>query len=245
MIVARVAVTPPGFSHACSGVHQSDGVFRALFAQHNKALTRYCRSLVGHEDDVGDVMQNAALRALLALRRGVVPIQERAWLFRIVHNEAMSLLRSRRPLLTLDEDLPAPADDPEWTALIKERLAETLDDVDALSPQVRQIVLMGTVCGLSRDEIAGQLGLTPAAVSHAHSQARARLKADRIARELPCELVRLVIGNRDGRRRRTAAVRAHVRGCRSCRAWLREEQGVRAAGSIFIPVLLAGPGRIR
>jgi RNA polymerase sigma factor (sigma-70 family) len=236
MTLARVTATPPSISQDNGGEKQTDDAFQALFARHSEALTGYCRSLVGNEHDAGDVMQNVALRALLALRRGVVPTQERAWLFRIVHNEAISLFRARRSLITLDEELPATADDPERAALSKEQVAETLNDLGALGRGVRHIVLLGTVRGLSRDEIADQLGLTPSAVSHTLSQARARLKADRTARELACEVVRSVMSNRDGRRRRTAAVRAHLRGCQSCRTWLRQERRGRIVGFIPIPV---------
>jgi len=196
-----------------------DRRFEELFGRHRDALAGYCRTLVDDEDDVNDVLQNVALCVLLAFRRGVKPSRERAWLYRIAHNEAIGLHRRRALAGRAEQPLAAVSDGPELAALVKERLAETLDDVNALRDRPRQVLLMRELSGLSREEIAARLGLSPEAVSHELSQARARLRADRIAREIPCQAVRAILSDRDGRRRRTAEVRAHVRGCQACRAW--------------------------
>jgi RNA polymerase sigma factor (sigma-70 family) len=196
-----------------------DRRFEELFGRHRDALAAYCRTLVDDEDDANDVLQNVALCVLLAFRRGVKPSRERAWLYRIAHNEAISLQRRRALADRAEQPLAPVSDGPELAALVKERLAETLDDVNALRDRPRQVLLMRELSGLSREEIAARLGLSPEAVSHELSQARARIRADRVAREIPCEAVRAILSDRDGRRRRTAEVRAHVRGCQACRAW--------------------------
>jgi RNA polymerase sigma-70 factor (ECF subfamily) len=198
----------------------ADRRFEELFAHHRDALTAYCRNLVD-EDDVNDVLQNVAMCVLLAFRRGVHPPRERAWLYRIAHNEAMALHRRRALAGRAEQQLPVASDGPELTALVNERLAETLEDVNALRDRPRQVLLMHELWGLSREEIATALGLSPEAVSHNLSQARARVRADRTAREIPCESVRAILSDRDGRRRRTGEIRAHVRGCQACRSWQR------------------------
>jgi RNA polymerase sigma factor (sigma-70 family) len=212
-------VVPAGLRHT-DRQRIDDRRFEELFDRHRDALTGYCRALVDDENDANDVLQNVALGVLLALRRGVQPARERAWLYRIAHNEAMSLHR-RRTQSERAEQLPPPADDsPERATLVKERLAETFEDVNALSARPRQVLLMHELSGLSREEIATRLHVSPEAVSHDLSQARARIRADRTAREVPCESVRAILSDTDGRRRRTAAVHAHLRGCRACRSWL-------------------------
>jgi RNA polymerase sigma factor (sigma-70 family) len=199
----------------------ADRRFEALFGRHRDALAGYCRTLVDDEDDVNDVLQNVALCVLLAFRRGVKPSRERAWLYRIAHNEAVSLYR-RRPLADrAEQEVPAVSDGPELVALVKERLAETLEDVNALRDRPRQVLLMHEFAGLSREEIAARLELSPETVSHDLSQARARVRADRAAREVPCASVRSILSAGDGRRRRTAEIRAHLRGCQACRSWQR------------------------
>src|ERR1700680_1141913 len=82
-----------------------DRRFEALYARHWQALSRYCQALVKDEHDALDVLQNVALRAMLALRQGAQPKRERAWLYAIAHNEAISLLRRRPPPAPLAEHL--------------------------------------------------------------------------------------------------------------------------------------------
>jgi RNA polymerase sigma factor (sigma-70 family) len=199
----------------------ADRRFEELFTRHRDGLSGYCRTLVDDDDDVNDVLQNVALCVLLAFRRGVRPSRERAWLYRIAHNEAVNLHRRRVVADRAEPELPAVSDGPESAALLKERLLETLEDVGALRNRPRQVILMHELSGLSREEIAARLGLSPEAVSHELSQARARLRADRVAREIPCEAVRATLTARDGRRRGRAEVQAHLRGCQACRAWQR------------------------
>ena len=198
-----------------------DRRFEELFGRHREALAGYCRALVDDEDDVNDVLQNVAICVLLAFRRGVKPPRERSWLYRIVHQEAASLHRRRALAGRAEEELSVVSDGPERTALVNERLAETLEDVNALRDRPRQVLLMHELWGLSREEIAAALGLPPEAVSHNLSQARARVRADRTAREIPCESVRAILSDTDGIRRRTAGIRTHLRGCRACQSWQR------------------------
>ena len=89
----------------------SDRAFAVLYERHHQALYRYCRAIVRHEDDARDVLQTTMARALAALARGVPDAPMRPWLFRIAHNEAISVLRRRRPAVELEQapDLAAPS----------------------------------------------------------------------------------------------------------------------------------------
>jgi RNA polymerase sigma factor (sigma-70 family) len=78
--------------------------FTVLYQRHHQALYRYCRSIVRDEDDAQDALQSAMMRALAALRAGERDLAVRPWLFRIVHNEAVSILRRRRPEVGLVEE---------------------------------------------------------------------------------------------------------------------------------------------
>ena len=76
---------------------EGDGqAFAALYQRHHQALYRYCRAILGNPEDAADALQNtmtAALRALPGERR---EIHVKPWLFRIAHNESITLLRRRR-----------------------------------------------------------------------------------------------------------------------------------------------------
>src|SRR5438270_12360475 len=69
--------------------------FAALYERHHQALYRYCLAIVRRPEDAQDALQSAFERAFAALRAGEREVSVRPWLFRIVHNESISLLRSR------------------------------------------------------------------------------------------------------------------------------------------------------
>src|ERR687886_523156 len=66
--------------------------FAAIYERHHQDLYRYCRSITGNAEDASDALQStmaAALRALPGERR---QIALRPWLFRIAHNESISII---------------------------------------------------------------------------------------------------------------------------------------------------------
>src|SRR4051794_41928707 len=70
--------------------------FEAVYQRHHQALYRYCRSILRHEQDAQDALQSTMARAFSALQDERREIELRPWLFRIAHNEAISILRRRR-----------------------------------------------------------------------------------------------------------------------------------------------------
>src|SRR6476660_2033816 len=77
--------------------------FAAGYERHHQALYRYCRSILRHEQDAQDALQSTMTRAFAALQDERRDFELRPWLFRIAHNEAISILR-RRPESALPED---------------------------------------------------------------------------------------------------------------------------------------------
>src|SRR5215470_14229816 len=80
--------------------------FATVYERHHKALYRYCRSILHHEEDAQDALQSTMTRALTALQAEERDLELRPWLFRIAHNEASTILRRRRPTEELS-DAPA------------------------------------------------------------------------------------------------------------------------------------------
>src|SRR3954454_15259587 len=83
-----------------------DSDFTTVYERHHRALYRYCRSILRHEQDAQDALQSTLTRAFAALDDGPADVEMKPWLFRIAHNEAISILRRRRATLELD-DRPA------------------------------------------------------------------------------------------------------------------------------------------
>src|SRR3954470_24936125 len=79
--------------------------FARAYERHHQALYRYCRSILRHEQEAQDALQSAMMRAFAALQTERRELELRPWLFRIAHNEAVSILRRRAPTCALDEQL--------------------------------------------------------------------------------------------------------------------------------------------
>ena len=71
--------------------------YNVLVSRWEKRIFNYLLRLVGHREDALDLSQDVFLKAYQNLRQLDEPARFPAWLFRIAHNEAYSLLRKNRP----------------------------------------------------------------------------------------------------------------------------------------------------
>src|SRR4051812_12012874 len=94
----------------------SDDAFAALDARYRRRLVRFAQGFVpGGTADAEDVVQDAMVRAVRALRNGSRPEAVGAWLHRITRNCALDLTASRRrhPVV----ELP---DHAAWAGMVSE-----------------------------------------------------------------------------------------------------------------------------
>ncbi len=194
--------------------------FGTLYARHEQALSRYCRAIVRDEQDSQDALQSAMMHALAALQAGERELKVRPWLYRIVHNESVSLLRRRRVAedVQMDEQLAAPGD-VEGAFELRERLALLVCDLRALSERQRAALVMRELSGLSIEEIAGALGTSPGAAKQTLFEARCALHELAEGRAMECDAARRLVSEHDGRVLRGRRLRAHLRACPSCEAF--------------------------
>jgi RNA polymerase sigma factor (sigma-70 family) len=155
--------------------------FLALAAELRPELHRYCARLMGSVIDGEDVVQDVFARALVALGEiGEMP-QLRPWLFRIAHNRALDLLRSRA--VRMAEPIEAASDVADETnidpveVLMRQEAVETAVSRFAELPLVqRSVVILKDVLDESLKDIAELLGLTVDAVKAHLARGRARLR---------------------------------------------------------------------
>jgi RNA polymerase sigma factor (sigma-70 family) len=151
--------------------------FEALVQRYRKPLLAYCRRLLLPEARAEDALQQALMRAWIAISAGSEVRDAKAWLYRIVHNTAVSALRrSGYDYVELDESLHG-ADAPE--ADLERRIAvrETLAGIAALPEAQRDVLLRTAVGGESHEQVAATLGLSDGAVRGLVYRARATLRA--------------------------------------------------------------------
>ncbi len=195
-----------------------DDAFEKLYVRYQPRLEAYCRSIVRHDEDARDAVQSAMTKALVALRRDH-PANVQGWLFRIAHNEAISLLRRRRPTTELVDVLHDDRLGPAGDLLLREELRATLEGVRALPGHLQHPLLLRELAGLSYGQVADVVGGTPAAARKAVFDARTALSADRAGRDEACSVIRQSLSEGDGRRRRARVVRSHLQSCDACCEW--------------------------
>jgi RNA polymerase sigma factor (sigma-70 family) len=151
--------------------------FEALVQRYRKPLLAYCRRLLLPEARAEDALQQALMQAWIALESGREVRDPKAWLYRIVHNTAISALRrSGYDYVELDESLhgaEAPESDLERRIAVREALA----GIAALPDAQRDVLLRTAVQGESHEQVAAALGLSEGAVRGLIYRARATLRA--------------------------------------------------------------------
>jgi RNA polymerase sigma factor (sigma-70 family) len=217
-------------------VHRGDDeAFSVLYDRYRTPIARYCRSIVREPEDAVDAQQNAMLSALRALRKRRLTGRVRPWLYRIAHNESISVLRRRRESVVLDDQLPAPVRHEE----VLERWQVLLGDLRSLPERQRGALVMRELGGLEYDEIAMALSVKPASARKAVFEARVALGETASGRLANCDDIRRRISDGDGRVLRARRVRGHLEECTACTAFelgLRERRGMLE----LIPVPLVG-----
>jgi RNA polymerase sigma-70 factor (ECF subfamily) len=161
--------------------------FRSLVEKHSRSAFRLAFRMTGNEQDAEDVVQESFLRAYRHLGRFEARADFGTWLYRIVANCAVELLRTRRSRQTrarmeaLDEMTVTPmSEDPgpdrrAESADIRQKVAAALD---SLSPLERAAFSLRHYEGRTIDEIGRTLQLGTSAAKHAVFRAVKKLRLD-------------------------------------------------------------------
>lgn len=213
--------------------------FAAIFARHHQAIYRYCRSILRDPEDAADALQSTMAAALRGLEGETREIALKPWLYRIAHNESLSMLRSRRPALPLDAEQGPSAPGPEVELLRSERLRQVVGDVQALPDRQRGALVMRELSGLEYAEIAAAFGIAEGAARQAVHEAREMLHELEQGRAMRCADVRALISAGDRRRLRGRQIRSHLRSCSGCRDFEAMIPARRAALAAAAPPLAA------
>lgn len=149
--------------------------FEALVRRYRRQLLVYANRLLGAEGRGEDVLQHALLQAWIALRADADVKDARAWLYRIVHNSAVSTVRRpRHDTVELNEALDASASDdgPESGIVV----GEVLQSLASLPDLQRRALVLTAVGGDTHREAAATLGLTDGAVRGLVYRARSAMR---------------------------------------------------------------------
>jgi RNA polymerase sigma-70 factor, ECF subfamily len=126
--------------------------YNLLVSRWEKRIFNYLLRLVSNREDALDLSQEVFLKAYQNLRKLDDPGRFSAWLFRIAHNEAFSLLRRRRPDVELTGDPRPPGAAP---GLLPIELSLAVEGaLGRLSEDQREAVLLKVYQGFKFEEMA-------------------------------------------------------------------------------------------
>src|SRR5213596_1122236 len=159
--------------------------FRALVERHSRTVFRLAFRMTGNEQDAEDVVQESFLRAYKQLGRFESRANFGTWLYRIVANCSVDLMRAKQARHdqvrgdSLDELADLPAGDlpgPERLARSAEIERRVRAALAGLSPLERAAFTLRHYEGRSIDEISTTLGLGTSAAKHSVFRAVKKLR---------------------------------------------------------------------
>jgi RNA polymerase sigma factor (sigma-70 family) len=150
--------------------------FEALLHRYRSELLGYCRRLAPRSGSAEDNLQQALLLAWKALSSGAEVRDFRPWIYRIIHNVAISDMRTP---VTPPHELQETAGLVDLEELVQQRFEAraALASMASLPELQRQAFISSTLDGASHEEVAQALGLSHGAVRGLIYRARATMRS--------------------------------------------------------------------
>lgn len=163
--------------------------FTRLVETYYTPIYRLALKMLMREQDAEDVLQTTFLKALQHIGDFEGRSSLSTWLYRIAANEALMMLRRKRPEISIDEEpdeadssLPMPEQFTDWCCLPEQEFAgieakRQLDRaIQQLPEKLRIVFLLRDIEGLSIKETGEALNLTETAVKTRLLRARLALR---------------------------------------------------------------------
>jgi len=232
-LLAATATEAPDEQLVAAARDGSDEAFEVLFRRYRDRVVGYVRGMVADHGRAEDIVQEAFMSALRALRRSDQEIVFRPWIYQIAKNACIDHLRRARGAqeVSIDSD--------DFSPVEENRISQVASGTDAavarrnqleslrmafydLPPTQHEILVMRELEGLSYDSIGNRMGLTRGAVESMLFRARRRLRDgfDEIDTGARCESMGTAMeGIADGsaRARDRRHLSNHLQQCKPCR----------------------------
>jgi RNA polymerase sigma-70 factor, ECF subfamily len=150
------------------------GAFGMLVTRYQHVMYTVALRMVGNREDAKDVTQDAFVKAYRQLATFDSNYKFFSWLYRIVINESLNVIRARRPQEPLDF-AAAGNGSPFDTAVASARHADIEAALQHLTPKYRSVVVLRYFGGQAYSEIAQTLSIPEKTVKSRLFSARQRL----------------------------------------------------------------------
>ena len=132
-----------------------------LYRQYCDGMFLVAYRYVKNEKDAEDVLQDAFVKAFQRLDQFTGDVSFGAWLKRIVINQSLDLIKSRRhDYIEFDDNLKLIEDDNNWEIDEHISVNRIKEEVLNLPEKYRYVVMMYLIEGYDHSEIAQVLGIT-------------------------------------------------------------------------------------
>lgn len=147
--------------------------FEPLVERYYRPLFRAASRLLGDQEQARDATQTAFLKAYQSLATCDRQRRFFSWIYRILVNECLNTLRTRRPMQGLDDGLAATVTaDPIDTSETRRRVRKALLQLPA---DQRDVIVLRHFAELRYEQIAAALGIPEKTVKSRLFSARQRL----------------------------------------------------------------------
>ncbi len=164
--------------------------FRELVARHQRRATSVAYGIVRNQEDAREVAQDAFVRVWKHLNDFAGQASFSTWLYRIVYNLSIDLLRRRSPGKAVELDdrtdldgapselLPFRGESDPFATVDRSRLVDAMQKaLDQLPPYHRAVIVLREVDGLSYEEIAEATSVPKGTVMSRLFHARRKMQA--------------------------------------------------------------------
>jgi len=148
--------------------------FGVLVTRYQRVLYTVAFRMLGNAEDARDVTQDAFVKAYQRLSTFDPSYRFFSWMYRILVNECLNTVRSRRQQEPLSPDI-ASGETPFDAAEAEERSRQVEHALLRLSPEYRAVIVLRHFVGNSYEEIADLLAIPEKTVKSRLYTARQRL----------------------------------------------------------------------
>jgi RNA polymerase sigma-70 factor (ECF subfamily) len=148
--------------------------FEPLVARYHPPLFRVAARLLGDREEARDVTQTTFLKAYKSLASCDRQRKFFSWIYRILINECLNILRARRQMQELDERMATPVGevDPIESGETRRRVRKALL---LLPPEQRDVIVLRHFAEMRYEQIAAAVGVPEKTVKSRLFSARQRL----------------------------------------------------------------------
>jgi RNA polymerase sigma-70 factor (ECF subfamily) len=146
--------------------------FEPLVQRYHRPLFRVAVRLLGNREEARDASQSAFLKAYQALSTREAGRPFFSWVYRILVNDCLNTLRSRRPTQPLEDTAAAVPADAVETGETQRRVRQALLQ---LSADQRDVIVLRHFAEMSYEQAAMALGIPEKTVKSRLFSARQRL----------------------------------------------------------------------